>query len=177
MTRRALAGLLVVLALGGCALPVGRDFTRPTPTTLRPGQSSIEDVKRLYGEPRSQQAWSRTQGVFQTQNLPAATPFPAAGVGGTVREMYYTYLWHLGDAATSGVKPSKALRVWLWNDTLVGYRAVSSFRADATGFDETRAAKIEAWKSLKADVLAALGEPSGLAVYPMVRDDDTQVLI
>jgi hypothetical protein len=68
-------------------------------------------------------------------------------------------------------------RAWFWNDRLVAFTGTSSFKADATGFDESKVATIKPWQSLRADVIAALGPPSGVAVYPAVPQEDQEVLI
>jgi hypothetical protein len=162
----------------GC-MPVGRDFPRPTTATFTPGVSSLDDVKRALGEPRSQLAWSRNQGVLQhtSDSTPLPTPFPGAAVGGTVRRTYYYYSWKIGESVRPGVEPARSLYAWFWNDKLVAFSGTSSFKADATGFDETKIGSIKPWRSLRDDVLNALGPPSGLAVYPATALEDQQVLI
>ena len=174
--RRAGAVVALALALGGC-LPSGRDFVRPTPMTFRLGESSLADVTRMYGEPADQRAWARSDRLLVEPPAPVPTPFGSASVGGSMRELHYQYAWRLGESATGGVLPTRTMRLWFWNDKLVGYRAVSSFKADVTGFDEAKVAALTAWKSLRSDVTDLLGPPSGLAGYPMARLPDQQILI
>jgi len=175
---RAIGALAIILAAGGC-MPVGRDFARPTDATIRPGETSIGDVKKALGEPRTERAWSRNQGVLAggPNDPPPPTPFTAARVGGTITQLFYYYSWRLGESATPGVDPTRSLNLWFWNDKLVAFRGTSSFRNDGTNFDETRVATIEAWKSLQADVIERFGEPSGVAVYPATAQEDQRVLI
>jgi hypothetical protein len=180
--RRALllaAVLSTAVSAGGCFMPVGRDFARPRPTTFTPGVTTLDDMKKALGEPRTQLAWSRSDGVFRmsTEDTPLPTPFPGAPVGGAVKRLYYYYSWRVGEAIRPGVEPARSLHAWFWNDRLVAFKGSSSFKTDATGFDEAKVATIQPWKSLRADVIAAFGEPSGLAVYPAIASEDQQVLI
>jgi hypothetical protein len=178
MSRRGV--LLAALALGvaGC-MPVGRDFARPTPATFKPGVSSIEDVKKVLGEPRTELSWSRTDGVFheRSASTPLPTPFDGARVGGIVKRLYYYYSWRAGQGVRSGVEPARSLYVWFWNGKLVAFTATSSFKDDATSFDDNKVAAIKPWQSLRADVEAAFGPPSGVAVYPTAPQEDQEVLI
>jgi hypothetical protein len=174
--RRTLALLMLALVTAGC-LPSGRQFVRPTPSTFRLGQSSVEDVKRLLGDPSDQRAWARNDGVLRDPPTPLPTLFGAAPVNGSMRELTYSYLWRLGEPATRGVDPSKRLRLWFWNDRLIGYRASSSFKEDSTDFDESKVAEVTPWKSQREDVVRLLGQPSGVAGYPLTRHEDQQILI
>lgn len=175
------AVLSAALATAGCAMlvPVGREFTRPTAATFTPGVTTLDDVKKALGEPRSQLAWSRNEGLFRqtSADTPLPTPFPGAPVGGTVKRVYYYYSWRVGEAVRSGVEPSRSLHAWFWNDKLVAFSGSSSFKADATGFDEAKVSAITPWKSLRRDVIATFGPPSGLAVYPATPVEDQEVLI
>jgi hypothetical protein len=174
----AVATLAAALATAGC-MPVGRDFARPTMTTFTPGVSSLDEVKKALGEPTNQLAWSRNDGVFRqsSDSTPLPTPFAGAPVGGTVRRLYYYYSWRAGEAVRPGVEPSRSLYAWFWNDRLVAFTGTSSFKADATGFDESKVETVKPWKSLRADVIQAFGQPTGLAVYPATAVEDQQILI
>ena len=177
MMQRVVLAAAVTLAAG--CMPVGRDFARPTLTTFKPGVSSIDEVKKVLGEPTTQQSWSRTGGVFRERSTgtPLPTPFDGAPVGGTVKHLYYYYSWRVGEGVRSGVEPSRSLYAWFWNDKLVAFTGTSSFKTDATGFDESHVAAIKPWHSLRADVIAAFGQPSGVAVYPAAPQEDQEILI
>jgi hypothetical protein len=181
MMRRALPLVqlvLVWLALtaAGC-LPTGRQFVRPTPATFRLGESTVEDVKRVLGEPADQRSWSRNSNVLADPPTPLPTLFGPASVTGTIREMRYAYAFRLGEATRYGVQPSRSLNVWFWNDRLIGYRATSSFKEDSTDFDESKVHDVTAWKTLRGEVVALMGPPSGVAGYPLTRHEDQQILI
>ena len=178
MSRRGVLLAALALAVAGC-MPLGRDFARPTPTTFKPGVSSIDEVKKALGEPRTELSWSRAAGVFQERSAttPLPTPFDGARVGGTVKRLYYYYSWRAGQGVRSGVEPARSLYVWFWNGTLVAFTATSSFKDDTTSFDDGKVAAIKPWQSLRADVVAAFGPPSGVAVYPTAPQEDQEVLI
>jgi hypothetical protein len=176
--RALLALAAAVMVAGGC-MPVGRDFVRPTMTTFTAGVSSLDDVKKMLGEPTSQVAWSRSEGLFRSpsEDTPLPTPFRGAAVGGTARRLHYYYSFRVGEAARPGVEPSRSLSLWFWNDRLVAFTGSSSFKTDATSFDETKVGAIKPWASLRADVLTAFGEPTGVAVYPAAPLEDHEILI
>jgi hypothetical protein len=178
MRLRLLFLAATTLCCAGC-MPVGRDFARPAPTTFKPGVSSIGDVKKVLGEPRTELSWSRTDGVFRERSAstPLPTPFDGARVNGTVKRLYYYYSWRAGQGVRSGVEPARSLYVWFWNDKLVAFTATSSFKDDTTSFDDSKVAAITPWHSLRADVVAAFGPPSGVAVYPAAPAEDHEVLI
>lgn len=173
MTLRAVALLaLVVIAVGGCA-PIGRNFVRPEQALVAASTTTLAQVKERYGPPRTERSWSRGDAELARE---AGAPFGVARVSGTMHELYYYYEERFAEGVAPGVQPSRSARFWFFNGRLVGYISHSSFQADSTVFDESRVASIKAWKSFRADVVAALGEPSGMRVYPMVRAEDLQVM-
>lgn len=163
--------LLLAAAAAGCA-PVGKDFVRPTPATMQMG-TTPQEIRARFGEPRSERSWARGD-----LDLPkeVGTPFGAPRVAGLMTELYYYYENRAGAPAAPGVEPSRSVRYWFWGERLVGYQSSSSFKADSTVFDERKVAAIRPWHSLRADVIATLGEPSGVRVFPLVPGDDLQVL-
>ncbi len=178
MRRFGVVAILGAALMAGC-MPIGREFARPTTTSLTPGVSSIADVTKAIGEPTNQVAWSRNDNVFRQapQGASLPTPFPAAPVGGTVKRLYYYYSFKLGEPVRPGVEPARSFYAWFWNDKLVAFTGTSSFKTDATGFDDTKVDTVKAWKSLRADVIAAFGPPNGIAVYPATSAEDQEVLI
>jgi hypothetical protein len=171
LSARAALALLFVSALAGCA-PVGRDFVRPTPATVEMG-ATPQLIRAHFGEPRSERSWARGDLELPKE---VGTPFGAPRVPGLMTELYYYYENRGGAPAAHGVEPSRSVRYWFWNDRLVGYQSSSSFKADSTVFDERKVAVIRPWQSLRADVIAVLGEPSGIRRFPLVPGDDLQVL-
>jgi hypothetical protein len=172
-------GVTFVATAGAACMPMGREFTRPTMTTFKPGVSSVDDVKKVLGPPRNEVAWARNDGVLRQgpDDVAAPSPFPSAGLGGTVRRLHYSYSWKIGEGVRPGVEPTRSMYVWFFDDKLIAISGSSSFKADATGFDESKVADIKGWRSLRTDVIAAFGEPSGFAVYPATASEDQEVLI
>ncbi len=169
---RYLCAAGVLLAAGGC-IPVGKDFVRPTPATVELGRATPQEIRARYGDPRSERSWTRGDLELAKE---VGTPFGAPRVPGTMMEMYYYYEDRGAAAAAAGVDPSRSARYWFWNGQLVGYQSSSSFKTDSTLFDEGKVASIRPWQSLRADALAAFGEPSGMRAYPLAPREDTQVL-
>lgn len=170
--KHAALMLAAALAAAGC-VPIGRDFVRPTPATVELGRSTPQEIRARYGEPRSERSWTRGDLDLARE---VGAPFGAPRVPGTMTELYYYYENRAEAAATPGVQPSRSARWWFWNGVLVGYQSASSFKSDSTVFDEARVAAIKPWQSLRADVVAALGEPSGMRMFPLAPAEDLRVL-
>jgi hypothetical protein len=170
--KKLLAGALLA-ALAGCAPPVGTDFVRPTPDTVTLGATTEEEVRARYGKPRTERAWGRSESELARE---IGAPFGAARVSGTLSELYYYYENRAGVAATQGVDPSKSVKFWFYNGKLAGWQSHSSFRADSSGFDAAKVRDIQAWKSLRGDLIGLLGLPAGVRMHPMVPGEDQQML-
>lgn len=166
----ALALLMVLIT--GC-VPVGRNFVRPTPDTVQLGNATPQEIKARFGEPRSERSWARGDLELATE---VGTPFGAPRVPGSMTEIGY-YYEHRGEPGVApGVEPSRSATYWFWDGRLVGYRSTSSFKADSTAFDEAKAASIRPWQTLRGDLVAALGNPSGVRIFPLAPAGDMQVL-
>jgi hypothetical protein len=171
ITLRATIAAIAVLAAG--CVPVGKDFVRPTPATVELRAATPEQVRARYGEPRSERSWTRGDLELAKE---VGTPFGAPRVPGTMTELYY-YYENRGEAGVApGVEPSRSARYWFWNGRLVGFQSSSSFKADSTVFDDRKVEAIRPWESLRAELVAALGEPSGMRVFPLAPNEDQQVL-
>jgi len=169
--RRALA-LVLALGVGGC-VPIGKDFVRPDDSSLKLGKSTFGEVRERYGAPRTEKSWARTDAELAAE---VGAPFGVARVSGVMRELDYYHEDRMGKPAAQGVQPSKSARFWFFEDHLVGYLSHSSFLADSSGFDESRISSIVPWQTLRAQVVATLGAPAGVRVYPMVRQRGHELL-
>lgn len=168
------AGLAAAaLQAAGCAPPIGTDFVRPTPDTITLGTTTEEEVRARYGKPRTERAWGRPNTELARE---IGAPFGAARVSGTMSELDYYYENRAGVAAAQGVSPSKSVKFWFYNGRLAGWKSHSSFRADSSAFDEKKVREIQAWKSLRGDVISLLGPPAGVRIHPMVPGEDQQML-
>ena len=173
ITRAFLLGALLA-QLSGCAPPIGHDFVRPTPESVTLGATTEDEVRARYGKPHTERSWGRQQAELAREV--GTTLFGAARVSGTMSELYYYYSDRAGVAATQGVTPSKSVMFWFYNGRLSGWQSSSSFRADSSSFDEKNVPQIQAWKSLRGDLISLLGPPSGMRMYPMVPGEDQQEL-
>jgi len=173
LARFAVLGAFV-LQLAACAPPVGTDFVRPTSDTVTLGGTTEAEIRAKYGQPHSERAWGRQQAELAREV--GTTVFGAARVSGTMSELYYYYSNRAGVAAKEGVSPSKSVMFWFYNGRLVGWQSTSSFRADSSAFDEKKVPEIQAWRSLRGDLVRLFGPPSGMRMYPMVPGEDQQEL-
>jgi hypothetical protein len=171
--RLAFALVTAAVAAAGCFPTIGRDFVRPDAANVRLGETTLAQVRERYGQPRSERSWGRGGTELARE---AGAPFGVARVDGVMHELDYYFQDRSAPASAPGIEPSRSLKMWFWNGRLVGYLAHSSFQADATAFDEAKVAAIVPWKSFRPDVTAALGEPSGMRIYPMVQSEDLQVM-
>lgn len=169
---RALLAGCALLAAAGC-VPVGRDFIRPAPERVEIGTTTPEEVRAKFGPPRSERTWARGDLEIAKE---IGAPFGAPRVGGSMTELYYYYENRGGVASVQGVEPSRSAHFWFWNGRLAGYRSSSSFKADSTGFDEAKAAAVKPWQTLRANLIAALGEPSGRRAYPLAPAPEMEIL-
>jgi hypothetical protein len=169
--RVILAAVLLALAAAGCV--TSRDFVRPNPVNVRLGTTTGAEIRAAYGRPSTERSWSRNEADLKDEFM---SPFGGGREGGIMTNLYYYHSDRFSQTAVAGVEPSKSATFWFLNDKLVGYITTSSFAADPTVFDEAKVGSIKPWKSLRADVIAALGQPSGVRAFPLVQSEDLQVL-
>lgn len=149
----SLAALLVG-ALGGCA---GTNFVRPDEAVLQNGKTTIAEVREKYGSP------------FRESNVTTNDE--------NVKLLSYAYASTGGTPLETGVIPARGLDLAFWNDVLISNVFVSSFKDDASIFDESKRAEIVKGKTTRADVIALLGRPGGYAIYPYIKEKDKQALV
>lgn len=169
---RRLLGAAALACLAGCA-PIGTDFVRPSADSVVLGTTTEAEVRARYGKPRTERSWGRPDAELARE---VGAPFGAARVSGTMSELDYYYEDRMGVAAAQGVTPSRSVKFWFYNGKLAGWKSHSSFRADSSAFDEKKVSGIQAWKSLRGDLIGALGPPAGVRAHPMVPSEDQQML-
>jgi len=148
------AALAVAALLSGCA---GTDFKRPEPSALKLGEAHTADVTRVMGEAK--------RSGESTVN------------GQQLKQLSYVYANTAGDTLYPHVTGARGLTFSLWNDVLVGESFNSSFKVDGTDFDDSKVASITKGTSTKAQVIALLGNPSGHAIYPVVKTQGNSALL
>lgn len=134
---------VLLLMIPGCG-PVGREFGRPAPGTLRLGETRYDDLVALFGSPLGQ-----------------STTMVKEGVQADVLTWVY--------APHAGAPQTKLLTAWLCGDRLVGVLFYSTFPDEQPEFfDESKLAHVSAGITTRRDLLALFGAPSGEYMHPMV---------
>ena len=145
MMKTILAGALAV-ALLGCA---GKDFVRPDSATLKNGETTYAQATERFGKPFSEGSATKNDK--------------------TVKSISYAYASLGGRPAKEGVVPARAMALYFYNDTLVGYEFLSSWAEDSTDFDESKVNQIVKGSTTRAEVVQLFGKPSGYAIHPMIK--------
>lgn len=155
-----LSVLVLTLLCSACARQhIGHDISRPLPPQIVLGKTSEADIVALYGQPQTEQRYSRSgKGISPSQ------PFePDPSPGAYVRKEYF-FIEYAG-----GQLPEERKAIFSFHDdVLIGYNYRSDFPADATRFDEGKVSQIVSGRSTESDILRLFGEPSGRSVYPLI---------
>lgn len=150
----AFFAFVAIAVLSGCA---GTDFKRPEPDALRVGKSTQADVIRVMGTPL------QTGEVLKNEQK--------------IKVSRYAYAEGAGTGRYPGVVPARAMVFSTFNELLVGQEFVSSFPQDATDFDESKVSGIVKGKTTRAELIAALGKPTGDAVYPLIKNQNEKAVV
>jgi outer membrane protein assembly factor BamE (lipoprotein component of BamABCDE complex) len=145
---------VAALALSGCA---GTNFVRPEPSSFVLGQTTQQEISQKMGKPY------RTGTVEKN--------------GKTLQSASYAYANVGGEALYSGITAARSQGFYFLNSTLVGTEFSSSFKTDATDFDETKVAQIEKGKSTKANVIQLFGPPGGDFMAPLTANAADRALV
>ena len=135
---------VAALLLAGCA--AGVNFVKPSDNQLVVGSSKEDSLLASLGKP----------------NLNSTKVVN----GETLKMDTYAYAKVGGGAAFPRVTPARSLVLVFRDGILVERVYSSSFKDDSTYFDVAKAKTIKPGMQL-ADVRAALGNPSGEAIYPV----------
>ncbi len=146
MLKTLLTTTLLATLLGGCA---GTDFKQPDPSALHLGESTTADIVRVMGEPKQ-------KGELLKNSQP-------------LKLMTYVYATVGGQSLYAGVVPARAMSFTTFHDVLVSQDFISSFKADATEFDDSKIPLIVKGKTTRTEVIELLGKPNGQAIYPMAK--------
>jgi hypothetical protein len=147
ISRRGLLAAACVVLVAGCA---GTNFKRPEPNQLALGKSRTADVLAVMGSPQ------QTGEAVQNEQK--------------IKVLRYAYAEGAGEGRYPGVVPARAMVFTVHDDVLVGQEFVSSFKGDATEFDEGKLPSIVKGKTTRTEVVGLLGKPNGEAVYPMIKN-------
>jgi hypothetical protein len=151
---RLICGVLVSLfLLGGCA---GRDFLRPPADAFRIGTTTETQIRERFGTPYQEGT--------------------AVKHGETMTTLNYAYASGAASLA-GGVTPARAQGFYFWKGVLVGHEFTSSFDADKTDFDASKARQIRKGETTESGVTALLGAPHGAHTYPLLPDRSDRGLV
>jgi hypothetical protein len=148
---------LAVIFLAGCVSTEGRDFKSPDLKLLMVGGTSPTDVRTLYGEPFSQ---SINSGPSQLPPV-LKTPNNIALLTGSRESIRYYYKRGLN---------SKSFTLLFVDGKLADYAVHGNFPELSTDFDETKVPLLIKGKTQKSEVIALLGLPSGVSVFPAISE-------
>ena len=153
---------LVMIFLAGCVPTEGRDFKSPDLKLLMAAGTSPSEVRALYGEPFSQ---SINSGHSQ---LPPGlkTPDNIALLTGSRENIRYRYQRGLN---------SKSFTLLFVDGKLADYAVHGNFPDLSTDFDETKVPLLVKGKTKKSEVIALLGPPSGVSVFPAISERNETV--
>jgi hypothetical protein len=153
MSRRALVLLTLLLLSAGCA---GRDFKRPAFDSLAVGSATEAEIRQRFGTPYREGTVIKNNETMKTLSYAYATT---------------------ASSAPGGVVPTRGQGFYFWRDVLVGHDFTSSFSEDKTDFDATKAQQIKRGETTESAVVALLGGPHGIYVYPLIGDKEARAAV
>jgi hypothetical protein len=153
-TMRMWALLAGAVLLAGCA---GTKFVRPADADLQLGRTTEQQVVGLLGKP------------FQE----------ASGLsnGKATRTLAYAYASMGEQPKNAGVTPVHGLTVVFHDGKLVGKEYISNIKGQDTDFDHEKVPQIVAGKTTLAQVNALLGNASGEAIHPVIKQTSGRALV
>ena len=174
--RRSLFVGAFASVLAGCSSS-GRDFARPQSSALVLGQTTPAEALAAFGDPTKRRQEPCDPNL--SDSFDSLEPRPAAlhraALKGDFDRLIYSFtqatLVVLPDEATARIR---LLDLAFWNGKLVYYQFSSSFRQDATDFDESKVRLFARGRTTASDVLNQLGTPGGQAIYPYVARQNTR---
>jgi hypothetical protein len=153
MSRRLLTSLALLLLSAGCA---GRDFARAPMDSLAVGKATEAEIRQRFGTPYRE--------------------MPVVKNNETMKVLGYAYTTTL-TSPPGDLIPARTQDFYFWRDVLVGHHFTSSFPADRTDFDGTKAQQIKNGETTEAAVVGLLGPPHGTYRYPLIADKDARAAV
>ena len=145
---RNFLGIVLAVSLIGCGV-AGTTFVRPEPEFLKNGATTYSEVAERFGVPY--------QGGSILKN------------GRAIKFAIYSYSALLAGHRANPLS-MRLLMLFFLDDNLVGHAFVSSWADDHTDFDETKIPQIVKDHSVRSQVVALLGPPSGYYRYPLIKE-------
>lgn len=145
-----LSVVAVSLALGGC-VSTRSQVQRVPDQDLILGRTTKEEIVARMGTPGRESVRMENDKEIQVLAYVYAT--------------MYT-----NDAQITGTPAARSQSFSFHEDVLVGHQFMSSFKSASTDFDDTVVESFKEGETTRADVIAALGRPTGRWIYPMVDE-------
>ncbi|RJF88136.1 hypothetical protein D3874_14845 [Oleomonas cavernae] len=144
------------------------DFRLPVPAELVLGQTTEADVIRLYGRADKIQRIVLAYPVDQF-----LSPLDVASGDRPLSMFRYR---HEGQYESLGILYLKTADYLFLDGKLIDYTFQSSFKGEAITFDPLRLESVVKGKTTEAEIVALMGPPTGMGIYPAVRDPGFRVL-
>lgn len=146
---RFIISAVLVAFVAACS---GANINAVKPNEFTLGETSIADIRRQFGAPRS------IEDEFQNDQ--------------EVSRHLYGYASLLEAGHVPGVTPARRNVFHFHDGVLAAFKFESSFAEDPTDFDVAAADKIVKGSSTRADVEALMGPPNGQLIWPMIAQKD-----
>jgi outer membrane protein assembly factor BamE (lipoprotein component of BamABCDE complex) len=148
-----LSAFFLIVLLSGCA---GTNFVRINDDALILGQTTPEQISARLGKP-----YQEGTAIKHEQQIKSAA---------------YAYASTGGEGAAEGVVAARSQGFYFFNDKLVGYEFISSWKEDSTNFDNSKISQIKKGESTRSDVVRLLGNPGGRAIYPIIPNSNEEAI-
>ncbi len=145
--------ITLALMLAGCA---GTDFVRITDDSLILRQTTYDQIIARLGPPYR-------EGLVTKNNQ-------------QMKAISYGFSSASGEAVAEGVTPARSQAFFFFNNKMVGYEFVSSWKADSSNFDGTKVSLIRKGESTRNDVIRLLGKPGGKYIYPIIPNNNEEAM-
>ena len=149
----AVALVLAALAIVGCT--TGSNFVRPSDGAFVLGRTTHEQIVKALGKP--------------------ASTGEALRNGKKIDVIRYAYS-SVEEGTGPDVVPTRVQVYFFYDNVLIARSFSSTFEEDSSSFDESKAKRFTKGTTTRAEVINALGRPSGEYIWPYVRKDSGVVI-
>jgi hypothetical protein len=152
-TMRIIFTLGFALVVASCLRNTGAKFVRQADQELALGQTTYQQLIQRLGKPLKEGVEVRNS--CQLKNIA------------------YAYTREMGGTPLN--EGAILMRIQAFNffqDKLVGYNYISTYKDDHTDFDNTKISEIKKGSTTKEDVIRLFGNPGGKLIYPAIPDKD-----
>lgn len=145
-----------VAGLTACA-SLGKEYPADKVANIKVGVTSAAEIERWFGP-----SWNHS--THTTKKDSAGHDLPSPAVFQVTNYFFGKPL--SGDGVLPSVQPRRWLNTIAIDGVVIAYYSASSFKADSSDFDVSLTSMLKKGKTTEAEVIAALGNPSGRGIYP-----------